>query len=52
MWHSQLTLHTRNIRSAVCLSPPEDEQIMLETCRGPEFLIKLNEKCITLVSLY
>jgi hypothetical protein len=21
--------------SAVCVAPPEDEQVMLETCRGP-----------------
>jgi hypothetical protein len=27
--------HARNIPSAVCLAPPEDEQVMLETCRGP-----------------
>jgi hypothetical protein len=25
--------------SAVCAAPPEDEQVMLETCRGLEFLI-------------
>jgi hypothetical protein len=25
----------RNIPSAVCLAPPEDKQVMLETCRGP-----------------
>jgi hypothetical protein len=24
-----------NIPSAVCVAPPEDEQAMLETCRGP-----------------
>jgi hypothetical protein len=24
-----------NILSAVCEAPPEDEQVMLETCRGP-----------------
>jgi hypothetical protein len=34
-WHSQLTLHARNITSAVCSASPEDEQIMFETCRGP-----------------
>jgi hypothetical protein len=28
-----------NIPSAVCLSPPEDEQVMLETCRGSWFSI-------------
>jgi hypothetical protein len=32
--HSQLTLHARNIPDAVCLAPPEDEKVMLETCRG------------------
>jgi hypothetical protein len=24
-----------DIPSTVCLAPPEDEQVMLETCRGP-----------------
>jgi hypothetical protein len=38
-WHNQLTLHARNIPSAVCVAPPEDEQIMLESCRGPWFPI-------------
>jgi hypothetical protein len=38
-WHSQLTLYARNIPSAVCAVPPEDEQVMLETCRGPWFSI-------------
>jgi hypothetical protein len=32
--HSQLT-YARNIPSAVFDAPPEDEQVMLETCRGP-----------------
>jgi hypothetical protein len=32
--HSQLTLYARNIPNAVCAAIPEDEQIMLETCRG------------------
>jgi hypothetical protein len=50
--HSQLTLYARNIPNAVCAAPPEDEQVMLETCRVPLILNKLNEKCITLVSLY
>jgi hypothetical protein len=27
------------IPSAVCVATPEDEQVMLETCRGPWFLI-------------
>jgi hypothetical protein len=34
-WHSQLTLYARNIPSAVCEVPSEDEQVMLETCSGP-----------------
>jgi hypothetical protein len=34
-WHCQLTLYARNIPSAVCLAPPEDEQVLLETCRDP-----------------
>jgi hypothetical protein len=38
-WHSQLTLHARNIPSAVCAAPPEKEQVMLETCRGSWFSI-------------
>jgi hypothetical protein len=49
--YSQLT-YARNIPNAVCVAPPEDEQVMLETCRGSLILNKLNEKCITLVSLY
>jgi hypothetical protein len=31
----KLTLYASNIPSAVCTVPPEDEQVMLETCRGP-----------------
>jgi hypothetical protein len=31
---SQLTLYARNIPNVVCGAPPEDEQVMLETCRG------------------
>jgi hypothetical protein len=50
--HNQLILYARNIRNAVCITPPEDEQLMFETCRGPWFSMKLNEMCITLVSLY
>jgi hypothetical protein len=34
-WCSQLTYHELNMPSAVCAVPPEDEQVMLETCRGP-----------------
>jgi hypothetical protein len=33
-WHSQLTLYVRSIQSAVCIAPPEDQHVMLETCRG------------------
>jgi hypothetical protein len=33
-YHSQLTIYARNILNAVCATPPKDEQIMLETCRG------------------
>jgi hypothetical protein len=32
--HSQLTLCACNIPNAICEQPPEDEQVMLETCRG------------------
>jgi hypothetical protein len=34
-FHSQPTLYARIIPIAVCLAPPEDEQVMLETCRNP-----------------
>jgi hypothetical protein len=36
---SFLTLYARNIPSAVCAGSPEDEQVMLETCRGSWFSI-------------
>jgi hypothetical protein len=36
---SQLTLYARIIPNAVYPVPPEDEQIMLETCKGPLFSI-------------
>jgi hypothetical protein len=32
--HSQLTLYARNIPNAVWGAPPEDEEVMLETCKG------------------
>jgi hypothetical protein len=32
---AQPTLYARNIPNAVCVAPPEDEKVMLETCRGP-----------------
>jgi hypothetical protein len=38
-WYSQLTLYARTIPSAVCTAPTEDEQVMLETSRGPWFSI-------------
>jgi hypothetical protein len=34
-WHSQLTFYVRSIPNAVFGAPPEGEQVMLETCRGP-----------------
>jgi hypothetical protein len=37
--HNQLTLHARNMPSAVCATTPEDEQIMLEPILGPWFSI-------------
>jgi hypothetical protein len=30
-----IALYARNIPSAFCAAHPEDEQLMLETCRGP-----------------
>jgi hypothetical protein len=36
--HGQLTLYARNIPNAICAAPLEDEQVMLETCRGPLIL--------------
>jgi hypothetical protein len=30
-----VTLHARNIPSAVSAAPTEDEQVIFETCRGP-----------------
>jgi hypothetical protein len=50
--HSQLTLYARNIPNVVCGAPLEVEQVMLKTCRGCMIPNKLNEKCITLISLY
>jgi hypothetical protein len=32
--HSQRTLYARKIPRSVCREPPEDEQVMLEKCRG------------------
>jgi hypothetical protein len=37
--HSKLTSYARNIPNAVCVAPPEDEQVMYETYRGPWFWI-------------
>jgi hypothetical protein len=50
--HSQLTLYASNIKNTFCVTPPKDEQIMLETCRGLLIPNKLNEKCVKLVSSY
>jgi hypothetical protein len=41
---SQLTLHARNIPRVVCAEPPEDEQLILKTCRGTQFLINWTER--------
>jgi hypothetical protein len=38
-WCSQLTKLARNIAIAVCGSPPEDDQVVLETCTDTYFLI-------------
>jgi hypothetical protein len=46
-----LLTSARNTSSAVCVAPPEDQQLMFETLRHLT-LNKLNKKCITLVSLY
>jgi hypothetical protein len=35
----QLTLYAHNIPNVICAAPPEDEQVMLETCRGLWFSI-------------
>jgi hypothetical protein len=37
--HIQLILYVCNIPNAVCEAPPEDEKVMLETCRGLWFSI-------------
>jgi hypothetical protein len=39
LYRSQLTLYARNIQSAIYIAPLEDEQVMLETCKGPWFSI-------------
>jgi hypothetical protein len=35
LWCSQLTYLKPKILGAVCAQPSEDEQVMLEICRGP-----------------
>jgi hypothetical protein len=50
--HNQLTLYVRSVPNAVCLTPPEDEQVMLETCRSLWFSINWMKKCTTFFSLY
>jgi hypothetical protein len=32
---TRIEAEARNMPSAACVAPPEDEQVMLETCRGP-----------------
>jgi hypothetical protein len=49
--HSQLT-YARNIPNAIYVATPEDEQVMLKTHKVPSILNQLNEKCVTLLSLY
>jgi hypothetical protein len=34
-----LTLYARSVPNAVCVAPPEDEEVMLETCRDSRFSI-------------
>jgi hypothetical protein len=38
----QLTLYARNILNAVRVAPPEDEQVMLQTCRAGHEISGLN----------
>jgi hypothetical protein len=47
-----VAVHRTQYTKCRCVAPPEDEQVMLETCRGPLILNKLDEKWITLVLLY
>jgi hypothetical protein len=41
---SQLTKHVCTTLIAACLIPPEDEQVMLETCTGHQFLINWKDR--------
>jgi hypothetical protein len=50
--HSQLTLYACNIPNAVCVEPPENEQIMLETCKGLWLSINWIKSASGWVSLY
>jgi hypothetical protein len=37
LWHGcslTVTVHAIYVPNAVCVASPEDEQVMLETCRG------------------
>jgi hypothetical protein len=34
MFRAAYRQHARNIPAAVCAANPEDEQVVLETCRG------------------
>jgi hypothetical protein len=46
-----LLISVRNIQSASCVAPPEDEQVSSKYVESV-ILNQFNEKCITLVSLY
>jgi hypothetical protein len=50
--HSQLTLYARSIPNAVCIAPPEDEQVMLETCRSLWLSIDWMKSASGWVSVY
>jgi hypothetical protein len=51
--HSQLTLYARNIPNVVCAGPPKNELVRFDrNMYMPLIFNKLNENCITLVSLY
>jgi hypothetical protein len=50
------TLHARNVLTVVCAAPPEDEQVVLETCRGCYFITnwikKVHLVCSTIPMYY
>jgi hypothetical protein len=40
LWHGwSFTLYALSVPNAVCVASPEDEQVLLETCRGPWFSV-------------